>query len=63
MIRQLMRWHATHPESRLGQISTEFIPPPDYGGGARYSIFAHNVACARWLRETWAETVAATGKS
>ena len=56
VIRQLMRWHADHPESRLGQISTEFIPPPDYGGGAKYSIFEHNVACARWLRETWQAT-------
>ncbi|MEZ5862564.1 MAG: hypothetical protein R3D25_00180 [Geminicoccaceae bacterium] len=63
VIRQLMRWHATHPESRLGQISTEFIPPPDYGGGARYSIFEQNVACARWLRETWAATMAAAGKA
>jgi hypothetical protein len=58
VVRQLMRWHASHPESRLGQISTEFIPPPDYGGGAKYSIFEHNVACARWLRETWKATLA-----
>jgi hypothetical protein len=61
VVRQLMRWHAEHEESRLGQISTEFIPPPDYGGGAGYSIFEHNVACARWLRETWRATVAASG--
>lgn len=57
VVRQLMRHHASHPESRLGQISTEFIPPPDYGGGAKYSIFEQNVACARWLKESWATIV------
>ena len=31
----------------------------DYGGGAKYSIFENNVACARWLRETWAASLAA----
>ncbi len=60
VVRRLMRHHATVPTSRLGQISTEFIPPSDYGGGARYSIFENNVACARWLRETWRETLAET---
>ena len=53
VVRQLLHHHATRPDSCLGQISTEYIPPPDYGGGARYSIFAQNVACARWIRETW----------
>ncbi len=59
VVRELMAWHAAHPESRLGQVSTEFIPPPDYGGGARYSIFENNVACARWLRDSWQQTLAA----
>jgi hypothetical protein len=54
VVRQLMRHHAASPESRLGQISTEFIPAVDYGAGAGYSIFENNVACAAWLRETWA---------
>jgi len=58
VVRQLMRHHATDPDSRLQTISTEFIPFPDYGGNARYSIFEHSVACARWLRQTWAETLA-----
>src|SRR5436190_6579287 len=53
VVRQLMRHHATDPDSRLSTISTEFIPFPDYGGGARYSIFENSIACARWLRETW----------
>jgi hypothetical protein len=55
----LMRHHAADPNSTLRQISTEFIPNPDYGGGAKYSIFEQNVACAKWLRQTWAETIAA----
>jgi hypothetical protein len=58
VVRRLMLHHATDPESRLATISTEFIPFPDYGGGAKYSIFEHSVACARWLRETWAEVQA-----
>ncbi len=63
VVRQLMRHHATHPESELATISTEFIPFPDYGGGAKYSIFEHSVACATWLRETWAQIQAETARS
>jgi|TARA_B110000483_G_C18091569_1_gene502188 hypothetical protein len=58
VVRQLMRHHADNNKSNLGQISTEFIPFPDYGGGAKYSIFENSIACARWLRETWSETLA-----
>ena len=58
VVRQLMRHHANNNNSNLGQISTEFIPFPDYGGGAKYSIFENSIACAGWLRETWAETLA-----
>ena len=53
VVRQLMHYHATVGGSPLGQISTEFIPGPDYGAGHGYSIFEHSVACCRWLRETW----------
>ena len=53
VIRQLMCYHVSHSESTLKTISTEFIPHPDYGGGAKYSIFANSVACARWLKDTW----------
>ncbi len=53
VMRQLLAYHATHPDSPLGQISTEFIPAPDYGMGNKYSIFEHSVACARWIRESW----------
>ena len=53
VVRQLLRHHATRADSCLGQITLEFIPFPDYGGGAKYSIFENNIACARWIRETW----------
>jgi len=52
-IRRLMRYHAVHDDSPLGQISTEFIPGVDYGMGNKYSIFEHSSACAKWLKETW----------
>ena len=52
-LRRLLEHHASDPKSPLGQISMEFIPFPDYGGGARYSIFANNIACAEWVRQTW----------
>jgi len=58
VVRQLMRHHADSDNNNLGQISTEFIPFPDYGGGAKYSIFENSIACARWLRETWEATLA-----
>lgn len=59
VMRRLLAHHAAHEDSPLGQISTEFIPGPDYGMGAKYSIFEHSVACAKWIKETWAETLAA----
>jgi hypothetical protein len=55
---ELMRHHATDPRSHLGQITCEMIPPPDYGGGAKYSIFEHNAAVAAWLRAAWREVSA-----
>lgn len=64
VFRQLLRHHARNPKSLLGTISTEFIPYPDYGGGAKYSLFEQNVACAEWLRSIWMEeTVAAQNLS
>ncbi len=53
VLRHLMVWHAASDESSLTTISTEFIPFPDYGEGAKYSIFDNSVACAQWLRKTW----------
>jgi hypothetical protein len=55
-----MMWHkASHPDSRLRMITVEMIPGIDYGAGAKYSIFDHSVAVARWLRGAWAEIKAA----
>jgi hypothetical protein len=54
-IRSLMRHHAGDPKGQLGQISTEFIPGPDYGQGCKYSLFEQSVACVRWMRETWTD--------
>ncbi len=55
VVRQLLAHHARVPESRLQTISTELIPWPDYGGGAKYSLFEHSVAVASWIREEWAK--------
>ena len=57
VVRQLFAYHANNDDSPLGQVSTEFIPGPDYGFGHGYSIFDHSVACAGWLRQTWEGTV------
>jgi hypothetical protein len=46
----LLRWTKAHPDRAPAQISCEFIPFADYGGGARYSIFEQTGACAAWLR-------------
>ncbi len=52
-IRTLMRYHAKNPVKKLGQISTEFIPGPDYGEGCHYSLFAQAIACVEWMRVEW----------
>ncbi|MFD2271656.1 hypothetical protein ACFS07_12100 [Undibacterium arcticum] len=41
--------------SRLRYLTTEIIDLPDYGDGARYSLFEHSVALALWIRETEAQ--------
>jgi hypothetical protein len=53
-VRDLLHWMQAHPDRAPQQVSCEFIPFPDYGGGARYSIWDNNVACALWLRAEWA---------
>lgn len=50
---ELLDWMKTHPAHAPQQISCEFIPFPDYGGGGRYDIWQNNIACARWLQEEW----------
>ncbi|MDB5872069.1 MAG: hypothetical protein JWQ07_1511 [Ramlibacter sp.] len=53
VVRRLLRFHASRADSRLGQISTEFLPFIDYAGGAKYSVFEQAIACSRWLRQQW----------
>lgn len=54
-VRIVMRHHARDPKSKLGQISTEFIPNPDYGEGCKYSLFEQGVACVQWMRGAWGD--------
>jgi hypothetical protein len=58
-VRELLGWMQRSPDTTPAQISCEFIPFADYGGGSRYSIWANNLACAAWLREEWAALQAA----
>ena len=52
-ILKLMKYHAKDPKSKLGQISTEFIPNTDYGEGCKYSLFEQGVECTKWMRDSW----------
>lgn len=63
VFRQLFRHHARTASSTLTMVSTEFIPYPDYGGGAKYSLFEQNLACAEWLRKTWSQELLAANAS
>lgn len=60
-MRDLLFHHASQSHSRLKCITLEMIPPPDYGAGAKYSIFNNNIACAKWIRQTWDEVLAEVG--
>jgi len=62
-IRILMRHHASDPHAKLGQISTEFIPGPDYGEGCNYSLFAQAIACVSWMRTEWKKISAGPAQS
>jgi hypothetical protein len=52
-IKQLMKYHIKDPKSKLGQISTEFIPNTDYGEGCKYSLFEQGIECTNWMKDTW----------
>lgn len=52
-MKDLLEHHARDPGSRMRYLTLEMIPPPDYGAGAKYSIFDNNVACAQWIRGVW----------
>lgn len=49
-LRILLRHRSRDVGAKLGQISTEFIPGPDYGMGCGYSLLEQAVACVRWMR-------------
>lgn len=55
VMRRMMRQQSMAPDDGPVTISTEYIPWPDYGGGARYSVFEQNIACAEWLRRAWTD--------
>ena len=52
-IRNLLIYHYKDPNSKLGQISTEFIPNTDYGEGCKYSLFEQAIECTKWMKKTW----------
>ena len=54
VIRKVMRHHLMNADSPLRYMNTEMINITDYGENAGYSIFEHNIACAKWIRATWA---------
>lgn len=58
VVRRLLKHHASCPDSLLATISTEFIPWPDYGAGAKYSLFENSIACAKWIRKEWSDALA-----
>lgn len=55
VVHKLLDYHANTKQSPLKQVSTEFIPNIDYGQGYGYSLFDNSVACAKWLRSSWAD--------
>jgi hypothetical protein len=52
-VRRLLRHFSTGAHPGPAMITAEFIPFADYGGGAKYSQFENNIACAVWLRAEW----------
>lgn len=58
VVRKVLQAHLQNENSRLRYITTEIIDLPDYGDGARYSLFEHSVALAQWIRETEAKLLA-----
>ena len=61
VMRQLLAHRARDSQSPLQMISTEIIPFPDYGAGAKYSLFDDSVALVSWLRAEWAVALGAAG--
>lgn len=58
-VRTILRYHLTNEASPLRFVTTEMITVEDYGMNAKYSVWEHNVAAGRWIRDTWARMTAA----
>ena len=54
IVQRVFRQHYTSAKSSLRYVTTDMIDMPDYGDGAKYSLFEQNVAIAEWLREVFA---------
>ena len=54
VVRRVLDRHFSTAGSPLRYITTDMIDMPDYGDGAKYSLFEQNVAIAQWLRDTYA---------
>jgi hypothetical protein len=57
-LRTILRYHLTHPESPLQFITTEMITVEDYGMNAKYSVWEHNLAAGRFIRDSWKQMTA-----
>jgi hypothetical protein len=51
-LRRLIHWHIHERRPRLRQITCAFASSSTQGGAALEAL-RENVACARWLRDTW----------
>lgn len=60
--RKVLRDIRDNPGSRIRFITTEIIDLPDYGDGAKYSLFEQNAAAGRWIRDEWQRIKAEKGK-
>jgi hypothetical protein len=52
-IRILMLYHAKDQKSKLGQISTAFIPSTDYGESCKDTLFKQAISCVKWVKTEW----------
>ena len=52
-LRRLIHWQIHERRPRLRQITCAFASQGAQGGVAALDVLRENVACARWLRDTW----------
>ena len=62
VVRRQLRYHWNTPNSPMKWITTDMIDMPDYGGGVSYSLWEQNEAIAQWIRDTWDEIKADSGR-